>query len=207
MQLRKGKVVFIGDTNTGKTSLVQRIQTDEFTNAQSIIGTTFSALTDEDRNVTLQFWDTDGYPRFHNFLPSYLRGSLIVVFCTDDIDVPASDRHLYRDRLLPCETFRLLQDMVEECCPQAHRIYCLTKIDELSSNKIKSNLSGLEEFAKDRSYCGSSDYSIMSTSAKTGKGVDDFLSHLYDIVIHETPDFVDVKVDSYRRPKQNCVLM
>ena len=57
------KVVVIGDTNVGKTSLIQRLNQNKFSGTyKPTIGADFSnkVLEIEDRVVTLQIWDTAG---------------------------------------------------------------------------------------------------------------------------------------------------
>lgn len=57
------KVVIIGDSGVGKTSLIQMFEHAKFTdNFKPTIGADFSnkEITLEDRVVTLQIWDTAG---------------------------------------------------------------------------------------------------------------------------------------------------
>ena len=61
------KVVLIGDSGVGKTSVIQMFEHSKFTdNFKPTIGADFSnkEVTLDDRVVTLQIWDTAGQERF-----------------------------------------------------------------------------------------------------------------------------------------------
>lgn len=63
----KTKIVLLGDTSVGKTSLAHRFQKDEMPqNVTSTLGAQFITATFEEGDVELQFdiWDTAGQERF-----------------------------------------------------------------------------------------------------------------------------------------------
>lgn len=84
--LAKYKLVFLGDQNVGKTSIITRFMYDTFDNAyQATIGIDFLSKTMylEDRTVRLQLWDTAGQERFRSLIPSYIRDSSVAIVVYD----------------------------------------------------------------------------------------------------------------------------
>lgn len=84
--LKKFKLVFLGEQNVGKTSLITRFMYDSFDNTyQATIGIDFLSKTMylEDRTIRLQLWDTAGQERFRSLIPSYIRGSNVAVVVYD----------------------------------------------------------------------------------------------------------------------------
>ena len=87
--LEKYKLVFLGDQNVGKTSIITRFMYDSFDAAyQATIGIDFLSKTMylEDRTVRLQLWDTAGQERFRSLIPSYIRDSSVAVVVYDITD-------------------------------------------------------------------------------------------------------------------------
>lgn len=85
-QLKKFKLVFLGEQSVGKTSLITRFMYDSFDNTyQATIGIDFLSKTMylEDRTVRLQLWDTAGQERFRSLIPSYIRDSTVAVIVFD----------------------------------------------------------------------------------------------------------------------------
>eukprot|EP01065_Artemidia_motanka_P039389 TRINITY_DN4827_c0_g1_i1.p1 TRINITY_DN4827_c0_g1~~TRINITY_DN4827_c0_g1_i1.p1 ORF type:complete len:247 (+),score=56.65 TRINITY_DN4827_c0_g1_i1:59-742(+) len=84
--LDKHKLVFLGDTHVGKTSIITRFMYDTFDRQyQATIGIDFLSKTMylEDRTVRLQLWDTAGQERFRSLIPSYIRDSSAAVVVYD----------------------------------------------------------------------------------------------------------------------------
>ena len=72
------KVLLIGDSSVGKTSVLLRYVEDKF-NAefQTTIGVDFkvSTFNMNGKSIKLQLWDTAGQDRFKNIVASYYRGA------------------------------------------------------------------------------------------------------------------------------------
>lgn len=84
--LEKYKLVFLGDQNAGKTSIITRFMYDTFDPAyQATIGIDFLSKTMhlEDRTLRFQLWDTAGQERFRSLIPSYIRDSSLAVVTYD----------------------------------------------------------------------------------------------------------------------------
>jgi len=80
------KVVFVGSTGTGKSSIICRAVDGEFSESTlRTIGVDFRIINTKvnDVDVRLQIWDTAGQDRFRTIVSSYYRGAKCVVFVYD----------------------------------------------------------------------------------------------------------------------------
>lgn len=76
------KMVLLGNSSTGKTSIVHRLLHNNFTNeSESTIGASFATLKHND--ITYQIWDTAGQERYNAMVPMYTRNAEIVIFVFD----------------------------------------------------------------------------------------------------------------------------
>ncbi|CAD1475845.1 unnamed protein product, partial [Heterotrigona itama] len=98
------KVIILGDSGVGKTSLMNQYVSKKFSNQyKATIGADF--LTKEvmvdDRIVTMQIWDTAGQERFQSLGVAFYRGAdcCVLVF---DVSAPSSFKSLdsWRDEFL-----------------------------------------------------------------------------------------------------------
>ena len=83
------KLLLIGDSGAGKSSLLLRFAVDTYTESFiSTIGVDFKSRTIEvdGKTIKLQIWDTAGQERFRTITSSYYRGThgIIVVFDVTD---------------------------------------------------------------------------------------------------------------------------
>ncbi len=83
------KVVLLGDSAVGKSSLVSRYVRDEFSESpQPTIGAAFLTKTVKlgDRTIKFEIWDTAGQERYRSLAPMYYRGAAaaLVVFDLTD---------------------------------------------------------------------------------------------------------------------------
>lgn len=80
------KLLLIGDSGVGKTSILFRFSDDAFTPTFiSTIGIDFKIKTIELRGkkIKLQIWDTAGQERFHTITTSYYRGAMGIMLVYD----------------------------------------------------------------------------------------------------------------------------
>ena len=84
----ESKLVLLGDSNVGKTSLVLRFVKNQF-NADpvSTVGAAFlqSPVTDDSLDEKIQFgiWDTAGSERYKALAPMYYRGAEVAIVVYD----------------------------------------------------------------------------------------------------------------------------
>merc|ERR1712151_989231 len=98
------KVIILGDSGVGKTSLMNQYVNKKFSNQyKATIGADFltKEILVEDRLVTMQIWDTAGQERFQSLGVAFYRGadSCVLVF---DVNVAKTFENLdsWRDEFL-----------------------------------------------------------------------------------------------------------
>ena len=80
------KIIFVGDAGVGKTTIINRINDNEFQSAyDATIGVDFwpKKINFKGNEITLQIWDTAGQERYRGLIPSYVRNSSIVFIVFD----------------------------------------------------------------------------------------------------------------------------
>lgn len=98
------KVIILGDTGVGKTSLMQQFINGKFSQQyKATIGADFlpKDMSIDDKNVTMQIWDTAGQERFQSLGVAFYRGSDCCVLVYD-VTNPKSFENLqsWRDEFL-----------------------------------------------------------------------------------------------------------
>eukprot|EP00051_Salpingoeca_urceolata_P020482 m.307479 g.307479 ORF g.307479 m.307479 type:complete len:207 (+) comp19628_c4_seq1:215-835(+) len=151
------KLVLLGESAVGKSSLVLRFVKGQFHEYQeSTIGAAFLTQTVclDDTTVKFEIWDTAGQERYHSLAPMYYRGAqaAIVVY-----DVTNSD------------TFARAKTWVKELQRQASPNIVIA----LAGNKAdlaEKRVVGFEDAA---SYAEDNGLLFMETSAKTAMNVNE----------------------------------
>jgi Ras-related protein Rab-6A len=80
------KVVIIGDTTVGKTSIIKQFVFGTAANQhQPTVGIDFFAkvVDNGDAQVRLHVWDTAGQEQFRSLIPAYLRNSTVTILVFD----------------------------------------------------------------------------------------------------------------------------
>jgi len=151
------KLVLLGDTALGKSSLVLRFVKGQFFEYQeSTIGAAFLTQTValNDTTVKYEIWDTAGQERYHSLAPMYYRGAsaAIVVF-----DITNRD------------SFNRAKSWVKELQRQGNPNIVIA----LAGNK--SDLSGKRKIEADEAqqYADENGIMYMETSAKTAANVNE----------------------------------
>lgn len=88
------KLLLIGDSGVGKTSILFRFSDDAYTPTFiSTIGIDFKIKTIELRGkkIKLQIWDTAGQERFHTITTSYYRGAMGIMLVYDITNAKSFD--------------------------------------------------------------------------------------------------------------------
>lgn len=88
------KLLLIGDSGVGKTSILYRFSDDAYTPTFiSTIGIDFKIKTIElkGKKIKLQIWDTAGQERFHTITTSYYRGAMGIMLVYDITNAKSFD--------------------------------------------------------------------------------------------------------------------
>ncbi|KAL3892670.1 MAG: hypothetical protein SGPRY_014903, partial [Prymnesium sp.] len=109
------KAVLCGDTGVGKTSLLARLVTNQFTSSRATIGVDLQTQMiplPGGENLKLQIWDTAGQEQFHSLTSSYFRRAHAVLLVYD-VNEEESFKSLLRwisevDRLAPAEVCKMI---------------------------------------------------------------------------------------------------
>jgi len=151
------KLVLLGESAVGKSSLVLRFVKGQFHEYQeSTIGAAFLTQTVclDDTTVKFEIWDTAGQERYHSLAPMYYRGAqaAIVVY-----DITKSD------------TFGRAKEWVKELQRQASPNIVIA----LAGNK--ADLAGQRsvDFEEASAYAEENSLLFLETSAKTAMNVND----------------------------------
>ncbi len=84
--MKRYKIILIGESDVGKSSLVCRFQKGEiYKHATSTIGMAFSTerICVNAEPVILEMWDSAGQERFRSIVPMYFKGAKAVVIVYD----------------------------------------------------------------------------------------------------------------------------
>eukprot|EP01121_Diplochlamys_sp_Union-15-3_P012129 TRINITY_DN35_c0_g1_i1.p1 TRINITY_DN35_c0_g1~~TRINITY_DN35_c0_g1_i1.p1 ORF type:complete len:207 (-),score=36.94 TRINITY_DN35_c0_g1_i1:26-646(-) len=151
------KLLLIGDSGVGKSSLLLRFADNSFTDSFiSTIGVDFKIRTLEvgGATVKLQIWDTAGQERFRTITSSYYRGAhgIIVVY-----DITNQ------------ETFNNVQKWLQEidryACENVHKLLVGNKCDLVNERKVPFETA--KEFADQLNLV------FLETSAKNSTNVEE----------------------------------
>lgn len=83
---REVKLVLLGDTGVGKSSLVLRFVTNNFKPfSESTIGASFMSkmIIVSGQTIKYQIWDTAGQEKYHSLAPMYYRGAAAAIIVYD----------------------------------------------------------------------------------------------------------------------------
>eukprot|EP00871_Galdieria_phlegrea_P002507 jgi/Galph1/3257/GphlegSOOS_G1937.1 len=98
------KIVVLGDSGVGKTSLLERFVNHRFSQQyKATIGADFLTkdLIIEDRTVNLQIWDTAGQERYQSLGSAFYRGADACVLVYDTTDLKSFESlETWRDEFL-----------------------------------------------------------------------------------------------------------
>jgi small GTP-binding protein len=167
------KVVFLGDTGTGKTSLITRFVDSTFTGElESTVGGWGRPVrfTYRDKPVDLIVWDTAGQEKYRGLTPMYYRNAVAAVVVFD-----VTNRH----------SFDQVQGWINELQTTAGQIIiviCANKIDLSAERTIGE--SEAEAFADTAGtpYC--------EASAKSGYGIANLFHTVVQRIAEERPGLI-----------------
>lgn len=166
------KILLVGDTNVGKSSILLRFTDDTFDNEKCpTIGVDFKVklISLNGVKVKLALWDTAGQERFRTLTPAYYRGAQGVILVYD---------------VSNAQSFRQLDEWLQEVDryatkPDIVKMVIGNKIDKESSDRVVSREEGLRFARRHRML-------FLETSAKTAVGVQMAFEELVEKII-QTP--------------------
>ena len=149
------KLVLLGESSVGKSSLVLRFVKGQFHEFQeSTIGAAFLTQTVQidDTTVKFEIWDTAGQERYHSLAPMYYRGAQAAIVVYD---------------LTNKETFQKAQNWIKELQRQASPNIVIA----LAGNKLDLASKRAVTYEEAKQYADETSLLFMETSAKTAANV------------------------------------
>ena len=147
----KLKLLIIGDSNVGKTSMLLNYTDNYFPESHlATIGVEYKVkeLTTKDYNITLQIWDTAGQERFRSITKSFFRNTNGIIFVYDVTS--RKSFHSVKDWIKDSE----LHDSGFEKILVGNKIDLKdqreVKFDELKELGLKKRIDVMEVSAKER---------------------------------------------------------
>lgn len=156
------KLVLLGESSVGKSSLVLRFVKGQFHEFQeSTIGAAFLTQTVQidDTTVKFEIWDTAGQERYHSLAPMYYRGAQAAIVVYD-----ISNK----------ETFHKAQTWIKELQRQANPNIVIA----LAGNKLDLANKRAVSYEEAKAYADESSLLFMETSAKTAANVMDIFTSI-----------------------------
>lgn len=179
----EAKIVLLGETGVGKTSIVVRYVEQRFSSVMSpTIGASFLTKTIciEGVRVKLQLWDTAGQERFRSLAPMYYRGAAAAVLI---YDVGSED------------SFLRVKEWVKELRTNVFDEIVLVIVgNQIDKNYREVSNSDAQEYAH------SIGALCVETSAKKNTGIDELFGQL-------AKQLVDSKLPSVPEKPQSSFLV
>jgi small GTP-binding protein len=153
-RVTRARVVIIGDSAVGKTSLLNRLLENRFDSSErSTVGVNWQLWRQElpDSSVELQIWDTAGQETFRALTPLYYRGSTAAVLVYDSTNINSFEN-------LPVWISTYL-----DVAPKG--------VITVAGNKCDADAAQLVSFNSATEWANKMGYRLFETSAKTGRNV------------------------------------
>merc|ERR1712048_1178334 len=151
------KLVLLGETSVGKSSLVLRFVKGQFHEFQeSTIGAAFLTQTVvlDDTTVKFEIWDTAGQERYHSLAPMYYRGAAAAIVAYD---------------ITNRDTFQRAKQWVKELQRQGNPNIVIA----LAGNKVDLSSKRKVEAEEAQAYADDNGIMFKETSAKTAHNVNE----------------------------------
>ncbi|KAH7722280.1 Ras family protein [Aphelenchoides avenae] len=174
----KAKVVMVGDTGVGKTSILLRHDGQGFTSKISpTLGASFvtSRTKYNGRDVELSIWDTAGQERFRSMVPMYLRNAAAAILVFE-----ISRRQTY-------ENLGSWIDELTRSGSESLQLFVMGNKSDLDEFRAVSEEEG-HQFAENHNAC------YFETSALNGKGIEMAMRTIAEeLVTHERTSAKDLE--------------
>ncbi|AET40688.1 Rab family GTPase YPT10 Ecym_6309 [Eremothecium cymbalariae DBVPG len=167
------KLVLLGESSVGKSSIVTRFTTGEFHKNQATIGAAFTTRTiswkenptnrsSEElitKSVNFEIWDTAGQERYRSLAPMYYRNTDVALIVFDITDESSLEK---------------AQSWIDELN---------TYVDESRQKQIVIKIVGNKMDLKDSKFVKGGWKTVSLVSAKSGEGIED----LFMCIAKEVP--------------------
>lgn len=185
------RVVIIGRSAVGKTSIITRLSKNTFYNyVQSTIGAAFLSYVPKgyENKIKYEIWDTAGQERYRSLAPMYYKSAKVAIVVYD----------------VTCEdSFKEAQSWILEVKNFNKNMIIIllgNKIDLVDEKVVDSN--------KVKKYCELNDILFFETSAKLNIGLKNIFKKLSDLLIKKYRDKKeDINIDKtldLSENKYNC---
>lgn len=184
------RVIFIGDSGVGKTSIIIRVTTGVFDASPApTIGAGVRPVTIsvDDKPYKYHIWDTAGQEIYRSIVPLYFKQAVAAVVCFS-LDDPKSFGNLG-------EWIDLLKEHSFHNVPV---IICGNKTD------LKEQQMEIPELKK---WASQRNYPIFFTSAVTGEGIPMLFEHItrnYIATVNLPEEVIDKRVKTREDDEQKC---
>ena len=171
-RLQQFKLVLLGESAVGKSSLVLRFVKGQFHEYQeSTIGAAFLTQTVclDDTTVKFEIWDTAGQERYHSLAPMYYRGAQAAIVVYD---------------LTNPDTFERAKNWVKELQRQARSDIVIA----LAGNKSDLANRRMVEYDEASNYADDNALLFMETSAKNANNVNEIFLEIARKLPRESAD-------------------
>ena len=170
------KVVFVGESNVGKTSILNQMVDWKFDPSENVTiaaGFFTKNVTINGNECILNIWDTAGQEKYRNVVDLYFRDISVVVIVFD-----VSNHSSY-------QMISYWIEIVKNKAPENVKIIiCGNKIDLVDDREV---------------FIGEMPHPYIETSAKTGIGV----SALFDLIIIQIRNLYNIKDGKSRQLNSN----
>jgi small GTP-binding protein len=181
------RVIFIGDSRVGKTSLITRASSDTFTDITVPTvgaGVTQMRIVSDGQDLNFHIWDTAGQEMYRSIVPLYFKMAVcaIVVFAFDDL-----------------QSFNSLSSWIEMLQRNTDREVPVVIVGNKTDldNKIV-------DVGQAKSWASLKNYPIFFTSAATGENVHKLMEMVAVSYAGNSPQEVTEVVVKDNQTEKNC---
>jgi small GTP-binding protein len=160
------KVVMLGRSNSGKTTLIHRFRTGKFEQLPATVALDYNDIkqTYQGKEIRFQLWDTAGQEKYNCFTEMYLRNAEIAII-TASLD----------DKISQDDLTRWIQT-AKQSNPEIQYIIVGSKSDLVSEDSIDTFMTSLH------SRHDLQPHSIIITSSISGHGIDNLFETILSIL-------------------------
>ncbi|KAM3141730.1 hypothetical protein pb186bvf_006052 [Paramecium bursaria] len=176
------KVVILGETAVGKSSLLLRFCSDQFKEThESTLGAAFLARTIavKDQQIKFQIWDTAGQEKYKSLTPLYYKGSYLIIILGAQVAILVYD-------ITSRQSFETLKNWVEELNTMGpkkiYKVIVGNKQDLIDEEKV--------QYDEANSYAKQLGVPLKLTSCKENKGIKEMFQSIGEALLNEQDSVV-----------------